>query len=183
MKGKTLFAQNAALLVVDIQEAFKKSIPGLDKIIEKTRIAVSGFELLGLPVLITEQYPKGLGHTVSSIKDATETARYFEKSAFSACGADGFTGYLENNGISAIVVAGIETHVCVNQTVHDLLASGFEVHILEDAVASRSQSDRETALKKIYLSGAVPATVEMALFELLNDSAGPRFKQIQSLIK
>jgi nicotinamidase-related amidase len=183
MKKRTLNNSSAALIVIDIQEAFRKSIPGLDKVIAKTRIAIKAFGVFNLPVLITEQYPKGLGHTVPELKEISENASYFEKSHFSACGCGPFNDILVKEDIQDVLIAGIETHVCVNQTVHDLLEAGKRVHILEDAVASRKPDDRETALKKMYSSGAIPSSVEMALFELLVDSKSPDFKQIQSLIR
>lgn len=183
MKERVLIEEKTALLVVDIQEAFLKSIPGLKEVIDRTETVIRAFDTLNRPILITEQYPKGLGHTVDALRGASGKAEYFEKSSFSACGAGGFRKRLEDDGVSTVLVAGIETHVCVNQTVHDLLETGFNVHVLEDAVESRSASDRDTALKKMYLSGAVPSTVEMALFEMLNGSDSPHFKKIQSLIK
>jgi len=183
MNQRVLHSERAALVVVDIQEAFRSSITGLDKVIAKTAVAARGFETLGLPVLITEQYPKGLGSTVQEISSSVAEAIYFEKSEFSACGAAGFADKLRELEIADVAVAGIEAHVCVNQTVHGLLDAGFQVHVLEDAVDSRSVTDRETALVKMRLSGAVPSTVEMALFELLVDSGSPKFKEIQTLIK
>lgn len=183
MKSPTLIAKHSALLVIDIQEAFRKSIVTLDQVIRKTEAAIRGFQLLGCPVLFTEQYPKGLGHTVEELLNATDKLEVFEKSGFSGLCSNELEEGLQQSGIQQVVVAGIETHVCVNQTTHSLLASGYSVHILEDAVASRSSDDRETGLKKMYLSGAVPSSVEMALFEMLGDSANPKFKEIQGLIK
>jgi nicotinamidase-related amidase len=183
MSKRTLIRNKTALVVIDIQEAFRKSIPTIDKVIVNTSIAMRGFDMLNVPVVVTEQYPAGLGHTVSELKESCPSARYFEKSHFSACGNGLFGDFLKQKEISHVVIAGIETHVCVNQTVDDLLDMGLQVHVLEDAVASRKSSDRKTALKKMYSGGAVPATMEMALFELLTDSKSPDFKQIQALIK
>jgi len=142
-----------------------------------------GFEILELPILVTEQYPKGLGHTVEILRAASQSAKYFEKSHFSSCVDADFVSSLRKDKITNVVVAGVETHVCVNQSVHDLIDEGFVVHLLEDATASRNQIDHDVAVKKMYGSGAVPATHEMVLFELLHDSQNPHFKQIQGLIK
>lgn len=183
MKKRILRREITALVIVDVQDAFRKSIPDFDTLVRKTRALAKGFEVMGLPVLITEQYPKGLGHTAVEIADSVEKAEYFEKSGFSACLANGFEARLRDLNVEQVAVAGIEAHVCVNQSVHGLLRSGFGVHLIEDVVASRHAADRDTALRKMYESGAVPSTVEMALFELLVDSADPNFKQVQSLIK
>ncbi|MDH3493824.1 MAG: isochorismatase family protein [Acidobacteriota bacterium] len=181
--SRLLSAGTACLVIVDIQEAFRKSISGLDRVIVKTAAAARGFELLGCPIVITEQYPEGLGNTVPEIEGAVSDAFRFEKSAFSACGAAGFEDFLRERGITDVAVAGIEAHVCVNQTVHDLLEGGFGVHLLEDAVESRFAADKATAISKMTQTGAVPSTVEMALFELLADSKSGHFKEIQALIK
>ncbi len=183
MKDRILNPKSAALLVVDIQEAFRKSIAELDEVIRKTSAAIRGFESFDCPVFITEQYPKGLGHTVVDLLEAGKSNEVFEKSGFDCLSCRDLADRLAQSGIRQVAVAGIETHVCVNQTVHSLLLAGYSVHILEDAVASRHESDRDTGLKKMYLSGAVPSTVEMALFEMLADSADPKFKEIQNLIK
>lgn len=181
--SRMLPAKTSCLVIVDVQEAFRKSIPKLDGLIVKTVSAARGFELLGCPVVITEQYPKGLGKTVPEISGAVSDPYRFEKSAFSACGAAGFKDFLVERGITDVAIAGIEAHVCVNQTVHDLLSAGFGVHLLEDAVESRNAADRAAALLKMAQTGAVPSTVEMALFELLGDSKSGKFKEIQALIK
>src|SRR5688500_6187242 len=127
----------SALLVVDVQEAFRSPIPDFTLIASRISVAVRGFSVLGLPVLVTEQYPKGLGHTAEEIAfvlpDETEI---FEKSAFSSCGAARFVERLRERSIEQVAVCGIETHICVNQTAHDLLNDGFQVHLLTDCVAS-----------------------------------------------
>ena len=106
-----------------------------------------------------------------------------EKTAFSSCGANSFLEQLKTANVSQVVLCGLETHVCINQTAHDLLSEGFEVHLLCDAVSSRFSEDKEAALKKMQTNGVVPSTVEMALFELLRDSKHEQFKEIQNLIK
>ncbi len=106
-----------------------------------------------------------------------------EKTAFSSCGAVGFAEDLKNAGVEQVVVCGLETHICVNQTVHDLLDRGFAVHILTDCVVSRFDADKAAGLAKMQGSGAVPSSVEMALFEMLGGSKHPKFKEIQALIK
>jgi nicotinamidase-related amidase len=180
---RCLRAQKSCLVVVDIQEKFRPVIAGYDTIAGRASTLIRGCGLLGVPVVATEQYPQGLGPTVETVKNSLATCPVLEKTSFSCTGADGFTERVRDSGASDVIVCGIETHVCVNQTVHALLHEGFGVHVAVDAVGSRSAGDHETALKKMFLSGAVPATVEMCLFEMLGDAKDERFRQIQSLVK
>ncbi|MFL6467311.1 MAG: hydrolase [Pyrinomonadaceae bacterium] len=176
--------KNCALVVVDVQEAFRTVIPQFEQIAVRISNAVRGFNLLGIPILVTEQYPKGLGPTVEEISlSLPEGTEVLEKKSFSACGYAPFRKILEQFDVNQIVLCGIETHVCVGQTAHDLLDVGFDVHVLTDCVASRFEHDREAGLSKMYGSGVDPSTVEMALFELLRDSGHDKFKEIQGLIK
>ncbi|MEZ5307649.1 MAG: isochorismatase family protein [Pyrinomonadaceae bacterium] len=179
--NRLLEASHCGLVIIDIQEAFEKSISALSDVVESASKLARGFGLLGLPVVFTEQYPKGLGPTVADLREHLSGAVFVEKHHFSAC--RDVSAILKAKDVKQVLLCGIETHVCVNQTAHDLLADGFEVHVVEDAVDSRHEFDRKTALRKMYGSGAIPSTVEMALFELLNDSKHAKFKEIQALIK
>ena len=173
-----------ALAVVDIQEAFLFPIDDAAEISRKTATVIKGFQELGLPVIVTEQYPKGLGHTVEEIRRALpDDFEYVEKSTFSSCGAETFLKKLEGAGAKQILLCGLETHICVSQTAHDLLNRGFEVHLLVDCVGSRFTVNKEAGIRKMELSGVIPATVESALFELLKDSKHEKFKAVQNLIK
>lgn len=181
---QVLDIEKTALLVLDVQEAFRSPINDFAQIAARASIAVRGFQTLNLPVFITEQYPKGLGRTAEEVLfSVAPEFEFIEKSAFSACGAPEFLEKLRASGASQIVVCGLETHICVNQTAHDLLNENFAVHVLTDCVSSRFSIDKETALKKMQTSGAVLSTVETALFELLRDSRREQFKEIQKLIK
>lgn len=174
----------SALVVVDLQESFRFPIDDFAQIAARTSIAVRGFQALNLPVVITEQYPKGLGRTAEEILFSLPPEFvFFEKTAFSSCGAASFMEKLRETGAEQIVLCGLETHICINQTAHDLLENDFQVHVLTDCVGSRFSIDKETALKKMQMSGAVPSTVEMALFELMRDARHEQFKEIQNLIK
>jgi len=173
-----------ALVIVDVQEAFRNVIPEFANIVMRISTAVSGFQLLEIPILVTEQYPKGLGRTAEEISlSLPDNVERFEKTAFSACASEAFTQKLEDLDISQVVLSGVETHVCVSQTAHELLDAGFEVHILTDCVASRFDKDREAGLSKMYASGVDPTSVEMAFFELMRDSSHNKFKEIQALIR
>jgi len=180
---KTLDISQTALVVVDLQEAFRSAIPEFPQVVSRAAMAVRGFQILNAPIIVTEQYPKGLGRTAEeilySLPDGFET---IEKTSFSSC-IDAFTEKLNEYGARQIVLCGLETHICVNQTAHDLLANDFEVHVLTDAVGSRYTQDRDTGLSKMLQSGVIPATVEMALFEMMRDAKHEQFKEIQSLIK
>jgi len=182
--ARILDASRAALLVVDVQEAFRTVIPVFDRLALRVSIAVRAFRVLDLPVFITEQYPKGLGRTAKEIVDVLPADfRYIEKTSFSSCGAEELESGFKTAASTQLVVCGLETHVCVNQTVHDLLDRGFDVHLLTDCVASRSEHDKQAGLSKMLASGVVASGVEMALFEIMHDSTHSRFKEIQALIK
>lgn len=181
---KVLDKEKSALVVVDLQEAFRFPINDFAEIASRTSIAVRGFQILNLPIIVTEQYPKGLGRTAEEILlSLPQDFEIIEKTAFSSCGASAFMEKLRETGAKQIVLCGLETHVCINQTAHDLLNEGFEVHILTDCVSSRFTNDKETALNKMQMSGVVPSCVEMALFELMKDARHEQFKEIQGLIK
>ena len=180
----TLELSRSALLIIDMQEAFRDNIKKFDEVAERIAIAAKGARLLNLPILVTEQYPKGLGHTAQEITEVlAESTHVIEKTAFSSCGAQPFVAQLESTQRKQILVAGIEAHICVNQTVHDLLAMNFQIHLLTDCITSRNKKDRATGLAKMQQSGAIPSSVEMALFELMRDAKHEQFKAIQGLIK
>lgn len=179
---KILDIEKTALVVVDLQEAFRHPINDFVQIVERASLAVRGFQILNLPVIITEQYPKGLGRTAEEIQLCLpDDFQIVEKTTFSSCGAASFVDQISS--FEQIVLCGLETHVCISQTAHDLLANGFEVHLLMDAVASRFSTDAAIAIQKMRHNGVVPSSVEMALFELLRDSKHEKFREIQNLIK
>jgi nicotinamidase-related amidase len=172
--------ERAALVVVDLQEAFREAVPDFERVAEQTARLVQGAEAMGIPILVTEQYPKGLGHTVPEVADhLPDGLEPIEKVRFSAAEADGF----DLDGRDQAIVCGIETHVCVNQTVLDLLDEDVEVHVVGDAVGSRTDENREVGLHKAEDAGAVLTSVETALFELLGGSDAPEFKEVQRLVK
>lgn len=182
--GNTLDGRRSALVIIDMQEAFRTSIADFAEIAARIAIAAEGARLLDLPIIVTEQYPKGLGHTAEEIK--TMLPPYvtpLEKTAFSACGAGGFSNYLQQASVQQVLVCGIEAHICVNQTTHDLLARGYQVHLLTDCISSRTEHNKRAALDKMRQSGALDSSLELALFELLRDSQHAQFKAIQKLIK
>ncbi len=180
----TLAAENSVLLIVDVQEAFRDAIGSFSTIAANIARAASGFDMLGLPVIVTEQYPKGLGPTAEEIRfSLTEGFDPIEKTSFSAFGSGEVSRKLEDLLAKQIVLCGVETHVCVNQTAHDLLRNGYAVHLLTDCVGSRFDHDKAAGLEKMKMSGVVQSSVEMALFELMRDAKHEKFKDVQALIK
>jgi len=180
MSAGKLDRNRAALVVVDVQEAFRKALPSFADVAAASATLVRGADAMSVPILITEQYPKGLGETVPEVAEhLPDGARPIEKVRFSAAEADGF----DLGGRSQALVCGIEAHVCVNQTVLDLLDSGVEVHLATDAVGSRTEADREVGLRRAERAGAVLTSVETALFELLGGSDAAEFKEVQGLVK
>jgi nicotinamidase-related amidase len=173
-----------ALVVVDFQEAFREAIPDYKGVSKNISIAIRGFEVLSLPIIITEQYPKGLGKTAKEILDIlSSNTKIIEKTAFSSCGEVGFLQELKDADIKQVLLCGLETHICINQTAHDLLNTGYDVHILADAVDSRRKENKQIGINKMASSGAVISSIEMALFELMGDAKHKYFKEIQALVK
>ena len=182
--ARMIDSTRAALLVVDVQEAFRSVIQGFDGLASRIAIAVRGFQILDVPILVTEQYPKGLGNTAHEIRSVlSPDFEFIEKTAFSSCGAELLETKLQASGVTHVIVCGLETHVCVNQTSHDLLDRGFTVHLLTDCVASRSEYSKQAGLSKMLSSGVIPSSIEMALFEMMRDARHEKFKEIQQLIK
>jgi len=172
--------ERAALVVVDVQGAFRKALPGFEQVARATGVMVEGAAELGVPIVVTEQYPRGLGATVPEVADRLpDGIAPIEKVRFSATEADGFG----LSGRDQAIVCGIEAHVCVNQTVLDLLGEGVEAHVVSDAVGSRTDANRELGLHKMERAGATLTSIEMALFELLRGSDAPEFKRVQALVK
>lgn len=169
----------AALVVVDVQEAFRKAVRHFSGVAKRSAVLVQGAQVLGVPVIVTEQYPQGLGETVPEIAEhlADGTPR-LAKTVFAACDAEGF----DLGGRDQVLLCGIETHVCVSQTAHALIGRGVEVHVAGDAVSSRRKDDRKVGLLKMERAGAVPSSVETALLELCGAAGTDEFKQIQRLI-
>ena len=167
---------DAAVIVVDVQEGFRKAVGDFDEVARRAGTLVEGARVLDVPVIVSEQYPKGLGSTAPEVGLNGEPV--VEKTVFAASCADGF----DLGGRSQALVCGIEAHICVHQTVEDLRSKGVEVHVVTDAVASRDPRDKAVALERAERAGAVPTTVEMALFELCGRAGTEEFKRVQGLI-
>ncbi len=172
-----LSRERTALVVIDVQEGFRNAVDGFAKTARAASVLLEGARILGVPAVVTEQYPKGLGHSVDEL--GLDGEPVLEKTVFAASQADGF----DLDGRTQALVCGIEAHVCVHQTVQDLLDRGVEVHVCVDAVASRDPRNRELALQRAEGDGAVLTSVEMALLELCQRAGTSEFKAVQGLIK
>jgi nicotinamidase-related amidase len=180
----TLDSQHAALVIIDMQDAFRSKISDFAETAARIALFAHAAQLLHVPTIVTEQYPRGLGHTADEILAVLPPAlEAVEKTAFSSCGAQVFINELERTRARQVIVCGIEAHICVNQTTHDLLARGLSVHLLTDCITARAHANKQVALTKMQMSGAVPSSTEMALFELVRDARHEQFKAIQNLIK
>jgi len=174
----------AVLVVVDVQQ---RLVPSMDPEVYRETLAnidmlVRGADILQIPVLATEQYPKGLGPTVPELANACRT-RIVEKMTFGCCGEPSFVDYLRGLDRSEVIVVGMEAHVCVYQTILGLLQQDYHVHLVRDAVISRGTVDYRNSLENAARAGAIVTTAETALFQLLRTAEAPEFKAISKLVK
>jgi len=182
--SNTLNLEVATLVIIDMQEAFRPTITDFAEVARRIATVTRAALLLGVPVIVTEQYPRGLGHTAEEIKVALPIDfEVIEKTAFSSCGASEFITQLDEYGARQVLVCGIEAHICVNQTTHDLLARGLQVHVLTDCISARTPQNKKIGIAKMQQSGALLSSVEMALFELMGDAKHEKFREMQGLIK
>lgn len=179
----TLSAENSLLLIIDIQE---RLVAALDKdiVVSKAIKVASAANVLGIPTIVTEQYPKGLGNTVPKLKEVLPAnTEYVEKTSFNALLEEGMADKIKSYGKKQIVIFGIETHICVHQTAAALLEAGYEVYVIKDACASRSKYEFKQGIDIMQQNGAKISCVEIALFEWLKGAKNPKFKEVQALIK
>jgi nicotinamidase-related amidase len=182
--GALLPRERTGLIVIDVQEAFRPAIHAFEQTAANCGLLAEGFGVLGRPVLTSVQYPERLGEIAPEVADRLPAGvEPVAKLRFSACGVDAFEDALEAAGCDTWVLAGIETHVCVNQTAHDLLARGLAVHVAADAVSSRTERNRDLGLAKMAAAGAVVTSSETALFEMLEEAGSPEFKAISRLVR
>ncbi len=180
-----LHVADTQLLVVDYQERLFSAMPDVvrDRHARQARIAIEGARALDLPVLVTEQYPKGLGHTIAPLAAVLDGATPFEKLAFSCAKDDSACAAIASQGRQRVLVVGMETHICVYQTVLDLVAAGHIVHVLADACLSRRKESWRSGLALCQAAGAVVSNTETALFQLLGQAGGDTFKAISNLVR
>lgn len=174
---------NALLLIVDIQERLLPQINESQNLVKNTLALIECCKILNVPILITEQYPEGIGPTVSALASALDRFPKISKRTFSCCREPQFRKALKESGKKQIIIAGIETHVCVFQTTADLLKEGYAVEIITDAVGSRTAVNKLIGLDRMKTIGADISSVESSLFELLETSACAEFKQVLRRLK
>ena len=180
--NNTINSKNALVLIIDVQEKLVKMLKD-DSVKENAVKIAKAAEILNIPVIITEQYPKGLGSTIEEIKASLTEAKYMEKTHFSVLKEEGANDLINSYGKKQIILFGIETHICVLQTAFDLMNKGYEVFAVQNASASRNDDNKQAALRRLIHSGAQIVTTEMVLFELLEGSNHPKFKEVQAIIK
>ena len=176
-----LKVEDTALLVVDIQEKLLPKIMQAGEVLRNASFLVNAAKVLGVPVIATEQYPKGLGPTVEPIRGLL--TKVWEKKTFSAVAEGGALDFLKSDARIKVVVVGIEAHICVMQTVLDLLNQGFHVFVCVDAVSSRYAIDVKIALKRMQQAGAILVTAETCVYEWLETAANPAFKEISTMVQ
>lgn len=175
--------ENTALVVVDIQERLAKIMDQRDPVVKNTGILIQAAKRLGVPVVATLQYPKGLGPVVDELEQHLADAPHVEKNTFDCCGESGFTSALEGLKPKSVVLTGMETHICVLQSALSLREKGFNVHVVQDAVCSRSEENRRNGLSRMEKNGVEVTNTESVLFELLGAAGTPEFKELSKLIK
>ncbi|MDA3822541.1 MAG: hydrolase [Bacteroidales bacterium] len=170
-------------LVIDVQERLLPHISHNEEVLRNIEILLEGLKILDVPIIITEQYTKGLGPTVASVMDRIPDFTSHEKMTFSCCDDGGFNKELDSRGRKNILICGIEAHVCVLQTVVDLLEKGYQPVVIADCISSRKLSDNNIALDRMRQEGAIISSYESVLFELVRVSGTETFKAISKLVK
>lgn len=178
-----ILKENTTLLAIDIQERLFPHIFEYAVLEKNVNILIRGMKILGIPALMTEQYPKGLGYTIPSVLESIGTISPAEKTTFSCCDDPEFMTRLAETGMKNVVIAGIEAHVCVLQTTLDLIEKGFVPIVVEDCVSSRKLHDKNIAIERMRQEGAVITSYESILFELARVSGTDEFKEISRLVK
>jgi nicotinamidase-related amidase len=180
---RILARDQTLLLVVDFQEKLLKAFKEPEKFLPNCAKIIKFAKIMKLPILWTEQYPKGLGVTVDEIKIELADLNPIEKQSFSCFGEPGFVDALARNTFDQVMICGIETHICVAQTVLDGIACGYQMHVITDACGSRKKQDHKIGLRKVERAGAVLATSEMAMYEILARSDAQEFREVLQIVK
>lgn len=183
MNKYRLNREDALLLIIDIQERLAPVMKYKDEVVDNTLVLLETSKIMDIPVIITEQYPRGLGSTIPEIMEKLDSnMEVFEKIEFSAY-TDEVESSLEKKNRKKVIIVGMETHVCVLQTVRDLLDNDYEVFVARDGVASRTKDNFQNALELMKSMGAIVTNTESIVFDLLEKAGSPEFKTISKLIK
>lgn len=179
-----IIKEETAAVVIDYQSKLFPHIYNHEKLEAAAIKLITGLKLIGMPIIVTEQYPKGIGYTIDSIKNVlSDSYKPLEKSTFSCYDDKNFKKQVDSLGRKNILICGIEAHVCVLQTVIDLQENDYQTIVVDNAIGSRNPHDSKIARKRMIAAGALFTTYESILFELLRDSKAPQFRDISKLIK
>ena len=178
-----ILPEKTQCILIDFQERLLPAMSGREFCEDRAVMLAKGLKILDIPMIITQQYTKGLGMSVPGIFEAAGTDAYFDKRTFSCAQDPAIIEALHKNDRKNVLVCGVEAHVCVLQTCIDLKARGFVPILVTDAIASRRDSDRDIALQRAIQEGILLTTAEAVLFELTVDSKHPKFKEISKLVK
>lgn len=174
---------DAVCLVIDIQEKLVPAIHNHEEVVKKTVQLLNGLKTLGCPVIFTQQYTKGLGMTVPEIVETQEEFQYLEKLTYSCLDTEEIKDALKKQKKKTVIIAGLETHICVMQTVRDLIAEGYQVYLVADCISSRTAFNYQVGMERMKQEGAVMSSVESVLFEMLVKAGTPEFKTVSKIIK
>lgn len=175
--------ENVCCVAVDYQEKFMPGIAERDELLISSKKLLKGLGILEVPIFVTTQYAKGLGLTIPEIRMAAETEEYFDKKSFSIYGEEEIQKYLQALGKKQVILCGIEAHICILQSVIELIEAGYQPILVEDCISSRHLRDKKIAIMRARDEGAIVTTCESLLFELLKNADHEKFKQISSLVK
>ncbi|UCE39629.1 MAG: hydrolase [Thermoplasmata archaeon] len=178
-----LSMENTALVIVDVQEKLLPYVVDKDKVTENVNMLIKFADIYDIPIILTEHYPKGLGTTVPEVKEVLKNYAPLEKVIFSCCGAKGFISRLNELNVKRIMLAGIESHICVEQTALDVMHAGFDVHVIADAISSRTIENKNIGMEKMRQFGAVISSTEMAMYEIMERADSKEFKEVLKLVK
>ena len=182
-KPSLLNPGNTVLVAIDFQERLFPVMHDKEKLLRQVIKLIQGAKVLDIPVILTEQYPKGLGPTLPEIAELLPDIKPIEKTCFSCCDAESFNSALEATHRKQVLICGIEAHICVYQTAVTLSQAGYEVQVVADCVSSRDPENKMVSLFKLGSAGIPPTTMETALFELLKIASGEKFRQISNIVK
>jgi len=175
--------EDTVFCLVDVQERLYPHVTNKDEIEKNLITLVKGLKVHDVPFIVNEQYKKGIGETIPSLRELVDDYPHFEKTTFSCCKNETTMDAIKTANKKVVIVAGIETHVCVLQTCIDLLEAGLQPVLVTDCVTSRKQRDTDVAIQRLIQAGVIPTTYESLLFELTVNAKNPVFKEISSLVK
>ncbi len=178
-----LSKEETVLVVVDVQEKLLPYVKDKEKVTENLQMLIKFAYIMDIPIILTEHYPKGLGKTVPEIKEVLKEYKPIEKVIFSCFGSEKFKSRLKELGVKRLMLSGIESHICIEQTALDALDAGYEVHVIADAISSRTPRNLEIGIEKTRQFGAVISSTEMAMYEIMERADTKEFKEVLKLVK